>query len=364
MTQRHLTSIIALAAATFAASFSVAAEPTTATKPATDEGTQLQSPYWNNGTVPAGNTYYMEQPQYGEGLMEKTVLAVPPARADAVAAKWQYRRANTKLNNSADMLRRDFNESDEYAGALSELKQAYRELENARFEALKGLRGTDEYAAIESLRKSVSGQIADERDQDEPSLERLVALAELKMQSIAPVRIAEQKTIENNTAVKDAKVKLIDASNKLAKLEREFAHDVRDSIELADARKAKEDARIAMLASAAFLDEARIARNIAIRYSYASRGLITVDRYSSTYGRNYSGYGYGYGYGYNNYGSYYGGTAYGFGGLGGGGPVGVTGRTPIGTGGNAFFGPSGNAFTSPGVTGGNAFVGRGATTGR
>jgi hypothetical protein len=337
MTTRHLTTILAAAAATFAASLSIAQTAPTSSKPAA--GTEVQSPYWNTGN---GDTYYMEQPQYGEGLLEKAVLVVPAARADAVVAKWQFRRANTKLNNNADMIRRDFNESDEYGAALGELKAAYRNLENARFEALKGLRGTDEFAAIESLRKSVSGQIADERDQDEPSLERLVALAELKMQSIAPVRAAEQEAIENSSAVRDAKARLVDASNKLAKLEREFAHDVRDSIELADARKAKEDARIAMLASAAFLDEARIARNIAIRYSYASRGLINVGTYGNGY-RTYSDYFNSYGY------PYYGGgqVEYGLGGLGGG-QVGVTGSTGFGRGSNAFFGPSGNAFIGGG----------------
>lgn len=315
-------------------------------------GMQVQSPYWNGGMPVAGgygNTFYIQQPEYGEGLLEKTVLAVPGARADAVAAKWQYRRANSTLNSAADVLRHDFYDSDEYTNAMNDLKKAYRDLENARLDALKGLRTTAEYEAIESMRKNVNAQIADERDQDHPSLERLVALAELKMQSVAPVRAAERDMIENSQAVRDAKSRLVDAANKLAKLEKEFAHQVRDSIDLADARKAKEDARIAMLASSAFLEEARFARRIAVTYSFASRGL-SVPGYNSYgyfnspmgYG-GYSGYGYGYGYGY---GSYWGGVEYGqrTGVVSGG----VTGNTPIGAGTNAFFGRGGNAIMGPG----------------
>ena len=136
MQYRHLTSILAVAVSAVAVTVASAQTAPATGKTSAGEGLQVQSPYWNGGG-PVGNVYYTEQLPYGEGLMEKTVLAVPMARADAVASKWQYRRANKKLNLGADAMRRDFNESDEYAAALADLKDAYRDLENARFEALK-----------------------------------------------------------------------------------------------------------------------------------------------------------------------------------------------------------------------------------
>ena len=175
------------------------------------------------------------------------------------------------------------------------------------------------------------------------------------MQAIAPVRAAEQETIESSTAVRNAKARLVDAANKLSSLERRFSHDVRDSIELADARKAQEDARIAMLASAAFLDEARNARNIAIRYSYASRGLISIgfpgygftDRANGGYG--YGGYGYG-GYGYG-YGGGYGGVVTGLGSYDG--PLGVIGSGGFGAGSNAIIGGRPGSNPNAQTPGGN-----------
>jgi hypothetical protein len=313
------------------------------TQPAEDASStspQVVSPYW-------GQPYsaYPQSPIAGEPTVEKAILAVPQARADAVAAKWSYRRLDRELNITSSQMRRDFRQSEQYDSAVVEFKNAYAALEAARRGALRDLVGTPEYIAITELRADVNEQLADEKFAAKPDFEKVAALAELKMENITPVRAAEIELLSNDSGVRDAKARLIQAARALTQLEREFVQDVRESIDLASIRKSRADAKIAMLASAAYLEEIRRARDLAITYSLTSQ--FGPDDNDARYRRGYSSCGYGYGY----VGGLYRG---GFSGVGNIIAGGFVGNTSFGKGSNAFFGRSGNAFFG---RGGNAFIG-------
>lgn len=275
-----------------AATVSMASAQSGTTNPSLPDDVQVSSPRWNGGSYDGNPLQGVDQ------LLTQTVTVVPQAKADSVAAKWTYRKINRDLHLASSLMQRDFRESDEYDQAFSEFQAAYDEYDAARVKALSGLRSDERYRAVESMRQDVSDQIADEHGQKDPDAERLVSLAGLKIDSIASFREQERDTLAADQNVVEARQRLVAAGKKLAKVERDFARKIRNDSGLADLRRDREEARIAMLASAAYLDEARVARNIAVRYAYTARGY---DRYVprvTSYGYGYGGYGYHYAPGY------------------------------------------------------------------
>lgn len=266
------------------------------TNPSVPQDAQISSPRWSQGNQ-YGN---QNSTAVADQLVAQTVTAVPQARADATVAKWTFRKLNHDLTLLSNFMLKDFRDSEEYDAAFTDFQNAYDDYEATRAKALASIRANEKYQAILSMRKNVSEQIADEHDQKEPDAERLVSLAGLKIDSISDFRERERDALAADTNVAAAKQKLVAAGKKLAKIEKTFAKTVRNDDKLTELRQSREDARIAMLASAAYLDESRTARDIALRYAYVARGY---DRYIPRLSSYDNGYGYS--------GVYYGGTRYG-----------------------------------------------------
>lgn len=277
-----------LIAATVVATVSVAGAQSRPANPSLPDDAQVSSPRWAQPT--ASNSSHSLSTV--DGLVAQTVMAVPQAKADATVAKWTYRRIDRELSLLSNFMLRDFRDSPEYDQAFTAFQAAYDDYEAARAQALSGIRGADNYQAVVSMRKDVSEQIADEHSQKQPNGERLVSLAGLKVDAIAAFRDQERDALAADQNVAEARQRLIAAGKKLARMEKDFARTVRNDDALANLRKGREDARIAMLASGAYLNETRNARNIALRYAYVARGY---DRYIP---RLFGDYNYSYGNGF------------------------------------------------------------------
>lgn len=277
-----------------ASATSAQTQPDSTTAPG---GVTVSSPRWN---APETNSY----PLAGvDNLVTQTVMGVAQARADATAAEWMFRKANQDLNLASTFLQKDFRESEEFDKAFTEFQTAYDEYEAARTKALAGLRGDEKYRAAASLRNNVSDQITDEHAQKQPDTEKLVSLAGLKIDSIASFRDQERDTLAADQNVVAARQRLITAGKNLAKVERDFARRARNDGGLAELRRAREEAKIAKLASAVYYAGLKDAQDIALRYAWRARYW---DRYVPRLTDYNYGYGYGnYGYGYPGYGVRY-----------------------------------------------------------
>ena len=337
-----------LSAAVTALAVSTVASAETVTKPSTasvGDQPQVVSPYWNQPRPDQASAQAQAAPQIPQDpdqILAVTMQVVPQAAADAVVARWTYRRVESDLIRVTNNLRADFRDSAEYAAAVEDLKAAHTAYDSARTTALRDIKATGDYQAAVALRSNVSKTIANEHDQEQPDAQRLVSLAEMKLSYIAPMRSAEREALDGSPEVHSARERLLTAAQRVARMEKEFTHDARDSIELANLRKMHEDAKIAMLASATYLDQAAINREVAYDYALYTRRL---DRYAPRvadgcgYGGGYGGYGVGY-------------TGFGtFGGIGSvvtSGPA--TGYTGYGSPGgvNANYPHSATGFGSPG----------------
>lgn len=260
--------------------------------PSVPDDAQVSSPRWTQA-APAPSMNNNSSVAGVDSMVAQAVMAVPQAKADATVAKWTYRRIDHDLTLLSNFMLRDFRDSPEYDQAFSEFQAAYDDYEAARTKALAGLRGNEKYQAAMAIRKDVAEQIADEHGQKQPDSEKIISLAGLKIDAVSGFRDQERDTLAADQNVVNARQRLIAAGKKLARMEKDFARTVRNDDALATLRRNREEARVAMLASGAYLDEARTARDIALRYAYVARGY---ERYVP---RLFGDYSYGYGYRYN-----------------------------------------------------------------
>lgn len=225
----------------------------------------VQPPIVNGGYQP---THYPES-YYGGALYPGTELrALPGARAAAVAARTQYRNAQSALNTSVEALRRQFKRSAELKEAVVEEQAAWDALNSVRAEAMADLRDDSTYQAAVALRQRLADQIEYSRRDKDQSLEHLLALATMKLSYSATASAMEAAAISADPRVRQARERLVQASARVSELRDQFDEAVRTSPEVIAARQAVADARVAALAAdAAYQDASRVAR-VAMDYAY------------------------------------------------------------------------------------------------
>ncbi len=257
-----------------------------------------------------------------DGFPSYEVRAIPVARAQDVFARQSYHRSQHDIEMYYRDARDDFEQSDDYQSATEAVRQAFEALKRAEQSALQPLMSNDTYQAQMQLRDRLSQQIADAKFDaaaaDNPAADPVLrAMAASKLGYAEAMRDVEQKLLNDDSAVADARAKLRDAAAAVRKLEASYDRSIRLDPALRQIKSHEEDLRIARLVTAAYLDSLITARNATIDYSYYTRG---IGNYSPLYGLGYglgglyNGYGGGYGYGGVGFG---GGIGGGIGGVGG-----------------------------------------------
>ena len=257
------------------------------------------------------------------------------ANAQAATARAMYRRAESAMHASVRAAIRAFEQSAELKEALAAEQRAYDALQDTRREALKDVLDNPKDQAMQDLRDALSERIADRRQGGDTiirvnavspattgpvsqpvsrpvSVELLgprllpredadvLAIAMVKLRVGSDARAMEREALADNEKVKKAREELLVASAKVSGLRDGFDKSLRENLDFKAAREELEEARIARVTTAAYLQGADIAAGEALRFAYY---LHRYDYYR--YNHNY-GYGYGaYRYGYPYYGASY-----------------------------------------------------------
>jgi len=223
--------------------------------------------------------------------------ALPGARANAVAARAVLRQAESALDRAVADVTRVHLRSAELQRAIEEERAAWKALEDARAEALSDLKDDENYLALQRLRQRLAEQLEQlRRREQKPSVDQIVAIASLRLEYAMTVSAMEAAAVAANPAVRDARQRLVRASQRLRELRLRMEDAVRNDQQVILARRAVQDARIAALASDAYFVEARNVAEIAMDYAYAIRTR-PVPYFITPYSY-YGGYGYGYPVGY------------------------------------------------------------------
>ena len=217
--------------------------------------------------------------------------ALPGARAAAVAADAEQRRAQTDLNNAIADIHRTFSRSAEMIAAQIEEHDAWQALQAAEDKALAQIKDDETYKAAVELRDRLGRDIQDQHAKPNSTTERLLAMATVKLSFAASTTAMEAAALSADPQVNVARQRLVDAGKHLAALNQQLDDAVRSSQQVLLARKQLDDARIAALATdAAYIEATRVAR-AALDFSYH------VYDYPYPYAVNTPYYGGGYSYG-------------------------------------------------------------------
>lgn len=219
--------------------------------------------------------------------------ALPVARAQAVAAKQEMRRAESALNNAVYEVRRAYTRSEELITAQAEEKAAWDALLAARDNAMKDLKQDEHYLAAQQLRDRLANQIAENRDKPGTTTERILAMARVKLNFATSATAMEIAAVSADPNVKTAQKRLIAAGNKLTRLRMDFEDTLRADARVTMARKNVEDARTATVAADAMYIEATRVADAALDFAYFVQA--TPMPYIVNTPDIYGGYGYNYG---------------------------------------------------------------------
>jgi hypothetical protein len=218
------------------------------------------------------------------------VQAVPRARADSVRARLEYDKSRRDLETTVLRAYDDFEFSPEITDLKRQEAARFAAFDAARTKALATLNSDHSYNALRRLvrelderidRESASASSAQERDQ------RVAPLAELKLSYAKTISSMESAALAADQDVASARTALLESTQQLAGLRRDFRRQLVRSDLFADARHAFEMARINSAVAESLLDSAIEARNIAMNFAY----YVNNDRgysYSYDYAYDYS----------------------------------------------------------------------------
>jgi hypothetical protein len=250
---------------------------------------QVSSPYWSGASRGAPEAQ----------LVADTVQAVPTAHAAAVDARWRFFHADNELQRVTGNFTRTFEQSAALRDAQRAMDEAWDAYDAARAVALEPVRSSDSYRAAASAHERLTQQIVDEHGQKSPDQTKIRSLAESKLQFIASSRLREMNVLADSDEVRSARRNYVEAANRVRSLRQQFENEIRESIDLADLRRAKQEALVRRLATQAYFASSIRAREIALDYAYYSRNrdrYTPGNAYDSDY--SYSNYRVGYPVGY------------------------------------------------------------------
>jgi hypothetical protein len=206
---------------------------------------------------------------YGGVFYSGTELrALPAARAQAVAARAEFRRAQTNLDNAISDIRRAFFRSGRFVEAQAQEQAAWDAFVAARGRALADLRSDSAYLAAVDLRAQLARQIEQIRQDNEHRAAHLLALSTVKLSYSATASAMETAAIAADPVVAEARQRLLVAARQLSELYQEFDDIVRSSPVVQAERRRMQDARVAVAATDALYIEAHNVAEAAMDYAY------------------------------------------------------------------------------------------------
>lgn len=247
----------------------------------------VASPYWDQARPSAPAV--VDSPA-------AEIRAVPAARAQAVHARWSWYQAQTDLYNALRLKVTEFNATPEYRAALKEQADAWDGYIKARDKAVDGLKNDPAYRANEAIRKNLTEQIADAHDTPKPDPATISAMSTVKLNFASENRKLEMSVLDRDSDYKAAQQRYREASAKVKELDDRRANLIATDPALSAMRQAIAEAHIDSLTTAAYLDSALVARDLAIGYANTRDSIRYHYNYPGVYDYGYSSpYSYTYG---------------------------------------------------------------------
>ena len=190
------------------------------------------------------------------------------ANAMAARARAIYRQADTDLTVAIRRAELRFENSEDYQKALNDERQAYNDYVSAREHVMASLKENSKYQAIIALRDEIGQRINRHRAEKTPNREQVLAMATLKMDYASDARAIEIQALDNNSELKSARERMLASSQRVSKMRHQLDSAIRDSGEIASARKAVADARVDVVTTENYACSAALAGSAAVNYAW------------------------------------------------------------------------------------------------
>jgi hypothetical protein len=234
-----------------------------------------QPPAQQMGQPPMGNMAGNAAQQGGNGQSDfpaqDTVRDWVVASARAARTRAMFRLAERQLNDSVRDAQFAFENSREYKDAVAAEKQAYDAYTAERQRALKSVLNDPKYQAAVELRDDMADRLAKVRAMAKPNpvpREDLLAMASQKLQFASDAHNMERDALDKDTAVQDARQKMVQANARVAELRTAFDTSIRTNAQIVQARHNLEMARVELITAEAYYNAATVAGAVATDFSY------------------------------------------------------------------------------------------------
>jgi hypothetical protein len=218
------------------------------------------------------------------------------ASARAARCRAMLHLSEKQLDDSIRDAQWTFENSREYKDAAAAEKQAYDAYNAERQRALKSVLSDPKYQAALQLCDELSDKIARYRAMAKPGQiprEDLLALASQKLQYASDAHNMEREALDKDATVQDARQKMVQASAKATELRTAFDTSIRMNPQIAQARRAVDEAHVELITAEAYYTAAAAAGQVATDYTYYRHRW---DGVASRVGAAWGPYGYGSGY--------------------------------------------------------------------
>jgi hypothetical protein len=233
----------------------------------------------------------------GNDFPSDQLNVIPGALANASAARAEFRRNYADLNRVVRWENEDFQNSPDMKAAVADQDAAYAAYQSERDRVLDNLSNDPVYQTALSLREEMGDKLTALHSYPKKDNNHIVAVANVKLSHASVARDLEAAALASDPDARDARARLMAASDRVSELRANFERNLRRSDSVQAARIAYEASRTARLAAEGYLMGAVQVANEALDYSYF------IHRYDQfkylSYGNS------GYYYPYNNYPYYF-----------------------------------------------------------
>ena len=193
------------------------------------------------------------------------------ASARAARSRALLHLAEKQLDDAIRDSQWSFEQSKEFREASAAEKAAYDTYTQERQKALQSVINDPKYVAAVDLRDQLADRLEKLRAIAKPNQlprEELLAIASQKLQYSTEAHNMERDAMDKDTALQDARQKMVDASARVAQLRQAFDSSVRMNPQIAQARRNLDMARVDLITAEAYYSAAATASAVATDYSY------------------------------------------------------------------------------------------------
>jgi hypothetical protein len=213
------------------------------------------------------------------------------AATRAAMTRALYGQAQIDLASLIRRAEAHFERSQDFQKALDAEQQAYDDYLAAREKALANLGQNPRYAELLRMEADLANRLSAGRQSHELNHDDILAMAELKLSYASEARSMEIEALNADSSVKDARGKMVSASRTVSDMRSDFDFNLPDNADIASARRNVENARIAMLTAAAYLNASSYATAAAYDFANYVNGPTQprVYNYADPFGYGYGG---------------------------------------------------------------------------